>query len=110
MRQAPMTGTKMTTDVERRLAHDLGCCIADFELIEDGDRIMVCVSGGKDSYGLLHLLERMRLRAPISFSLTAVHLDQGHPGYDGRPLEHWLQDRGFSYKLIREDTYRVVTE
>jgi tRNA 2-thiocytidine biosynthesis protein TtcA len=71
---------------------------------------MVCMSGGKDSYGMLHLLERARRRAPIQFSLLAVHLDQGHPGYDGTPLARWLGAHGFAYRILREDTYRIVTE
>jgi tRNA 2-thiocytidine biosynthesis protein TtcA len=94
--------------LEQELARELGRCIADFGLIEAGDRIMVCMSGGKDSYTLLHLLERARRKAPIPFSLLAVHLDQGHPGYDGSPLAAWLAGRGFEYRILREDTYSVV--
>jgi tRNA 2-thiocytidine biosynthesis protein TtcA len=96
--------------LENELARELGRCIADFKLIEAGDRIMVCMSGGKDSYTLLHLLERARRKAPIDFSLVAVHLDQGHPGYDGSPLETWLKERGFDYRILREDTYSIVKE
>ncbi|MFW6050574.1 MAG: tRNA 2-thiocytidine(32) synthetase TtcA [Myxococcota bacterium] len=94
----------------RELARDMGRCIRDFGLVEEGDRIMVCVSGGKDSYTLLHLLERARRRAPVRFELVAVHLDQGHPGYDGTPLEGWLASRGFDYRIVREDTHAIVTE
>jgi tRNA 2-thiocytidine biosynthesis protein TtcA len=97
-----------TTKLENELARELGRCIADFELIQDGDRIMVCMSGGKDSYTMLHLLERARRKAPVPFSLLAVHLDQGHPGYDGGPLERWLAQHGFEYRILREDTYSVV--
>ena len=96
--------------LENELARELGRCIADFKLIEAGDRIMVCMSGGKDSYTLLHLLERARKKAPIEFSLVAVHLDQGHPGYDGSPLETWLKERAFDYRILREDTYSIVKE
>jgi len=96
--------------LEHELARELGRCIADFELIEEGDRIMVCMSGGKDSYTLLHLLERARKKAPISFSLLAVHLDQGHPGYDGAPLEGFLASSGYAYRILREDTYSIVTQ
>jgi tRNA 2-thiocytidine biosynthesis protein TtcA len=96
--------------LENELARELGRCIADFKLIEAGDRIMVCMSGGKDSYTLLHLLERARKKAPIQFSLVAVHLDQGHPGYDGSPLEGWLRQGGFDYRILREDTYSIVKE
>lgn len=96
--------------LERRLAQQLGRCIADYELVEDGDRVMVAVSGGKDSYALLHLLERARKRAPIRFDIVAVHLDQGHPGYDGTPLERWMKERGFEYRILQKDTYTLVTE
>lgn len=96
--------------VEKRLAHEMGRCIADFELIAPGDRILVAISGGKDSYTLLHLLERARRRAPIPFELVAVHLDQGQPGYDGAALEAWLQRGGYTHRIIRENTYQLVTE
>jgi tRNA 2-thiocytidine biosynthesis protein TtcA len=96
--------------LEQELARELGRCIADFGLIEDGDRVMVCMSGGKDSYVMLHLLERARRKAPIRFSLLAVHLDQGHPGYDGSPLRGWLDGQGYDYRILREDTYSIVTE
>ena len=102
----------MTTaePIERELSRDLGRAIADFDLIREGDRIMVCVSGGKDSYAMLHLLERARRRAPIDFELVAVHLDQGHPGYDGAPLENWLREGGYTHHVLREDTYTIVTD
>ena len=94
--------------LEKKLAHEMGRCIADFELIEPGDRVMVAVSGGKDSYTLLHLLDRARQRAPVRFDLVAVHLDQGQPGYDGAALEAWLTGRGFTHHILREDTYQLV--
>ncbi|MBX3246890.1 MAG: tRNA 2-thiocytidine(32) synthetase TtcA [Myxococcales bacterium] len=96
-------------DQARDLARSMGRCIRDFGLVEEGDRIMVCLSGGKDSYTLLELLERARRRAPVRFELIAVHLDQGHPGYDGRPLERWLHEQGYEHRILREDTYEVVT-
>lgn len=96
--------------LEKRLAHEMGRCIADFDLIEPGDRVMVAISGGKDSYTLLHLLERARQRAPVPFDILAVHLDQGQPGYDGSALEAWLSDHGHEHQIIRQDTYRIVTE
>ena len=96
--------------LERELAHLAGRCIADFELIADGDRIMVCASGGKDSYTLLRILERLRRAAPIGFELIAVHLDQGHPGHDTAPLEAWLRNQGFITHILRENTYRIVTD
>jgi tRNA 2-thiocytidine biosynthesis protein TtcA len=96
--------------LERDLSRDLGRAIADFDLVGEGDRVMVCVSGGKDSYTLLHLLERARRRAPVRFEIVAVHLDQGHPGYDGAPLENWLRTHGHDYRILREDTYTIVTD
>jgi tRNA 2-thiocytidine biosynthesis protein TtcA len=96
--------------LERYLLRDVGRAIADFDLIADGDRVMVAVSGGKDSYGLLALLQVLQRRAPVRFELVAVHLDQGHPGYDGRPLERFLAALGVEHHILREDTYAVVTE
>jgi tRNA 2-thiocytidine biosynthesis protein TtcA len=96
--------------LERELARDMGRCIADFDLIQDGDRIMVGMSGGKDSYSMLWMLERFRKRAPVNFTLLAVHLDQGHPGYDGSPLRDWLTEHKFDFTILREDTYSIVTE
>lgn len=96
--------------LEKRLAHEMGRCIADYELIEPGDRVMVAISGGKDSYTLLHLLERARRRAPVPFEIVAVHLDQGQPGYDGTALEAWLREQGYEHRIVRENTYRLVTK
>jgi tRNA 2-thiocytidine biosynthesis protein TtcA len=88
----------------------MGRCIADYELVEPGDRVMVAISGGKDSYTLLHLLERARQRAPVPFEIIAVHLDQGQPGYDGTALETWLREQGYEHQIVRKDTYQVVSE
>lgn len=92
----------------KELLHHLGRAIADFDLISEGDRIMVALSGGKDSYALLLLLDTMRRRAPIRFELVAVHLDQCQPGHDPSPLGAWLRERGFQYRIAREDTYSIV--
>jgi tRNA 2-thiocytidine biosynthesis protein TtcA len=97
-------------DPERRLLRDVGRAIGDHRLIEDGDRILVAVSGGKDSYGLLVLLRAMQARAPIAFQLIAVHLDQGQPGYDGAPLQRWLEAEGVPHKILHENTYAIVTD
>ncbi len=102
--------TSPATSGETALARAMGRCIRDFDLVADGDRVMVCVSGGKDSYTLLHLLERARRRAPIRFELVAVHLDQGQPGYDGKPLEAFLEASGVPFRIVREDTYSIVKD
>jgi tRNA 2-thiocytidine biosynthesis protein TtcA len=96
--------------IERRLTRDMGRALNDFHLLQDGDRLLVAMSGGKDSYALCVLLDDLRKRAPIRFDIVAVHVDQGHPGYDGAPLEGWLQDRGVPYRVLHEDTYSIVTE
>jgi tRNA 2-thiocytidine biosynthesis protein TtcA len=102
--------SSVTSDVGRDLVHNVGRAIADFDLIRDGDRVMVAVSGGKDSYALLLLLETMRRRAPVKFGLVAVHLDQAQPGHDVEPLRAWLESRGFEHRIVREDTYSIVKQ
>jgi len=97
-------------DPERELLRNTGRAIADFDLISAGDRIMVGLSGGKDSYALLLLLEAMRRRAPIDFTLLAVHLDQGQPGHSAEPLRAWLTKNEFDHRIVREDTYSIVKE
>ena len=79
-------------------------------LLEPDDKIMVAISGGKDSYTLLDLLWRARTRVPFSFEIIAVHLDQQQPGYDGAPLKTWLEEYGAPYEIISEDTYSIVKE
>lgn len=104
------TAALRETSTERALMRELGRAVADFDLIHEGDRIMVAMSGGKDSYALFTLLSKLAQRAPVRFELIAVHLDQGHPGYDGRPLEAWLQRASARYHILKEDTYSVVTD
>jgi tRNA 2-thiocytidine biosynthesis protein TtcA len=100
----------MPAHLERRLTRDMGRALNDFHLLADGDRLLVAMSGGKDSYALCVLLRDLQRRAPIRFEITAVHVDQGHPGYDGAPLEGWLRAEGVPYRVLHEDTYSVVTE
>jgi tRNA 2-thiocytidine biosynthesis protein TtcA len=91
-----------------RLGRAMGRAIADFSMIEDGDRILVAVSGGKDSYTLLDLLRDLSRRAPVSFSLVAVNIDQGHPGYPAHVLTEYMEREGHDFRLVREDTYAIV--
>lgn len=94
----------------RRIKRQVGRAIADFKLIEDGDRIAVGVSGGKDSHLLLEVLETLRQRAPVEFSLTAVNVDPGFPGYRVDLLEDFLRDKGYRYHLERTDNARIIGE
>src|SRR5438270_4630421 len=94
--------------LEKRLLHDAGRAIADFRMIENGDRILVGISGGKDSFTLLHLLQQLQRSAPVAFSLVACNLDQGHPGFPAAQLEPYLRSRGVEVLMLREDTYSVV--
>jgi tRNA 2-thiocytidine biosynthesis protein TtcA len=102
--------TRVHDETLRALLRDTGRAIADFKLIEANDRIMVAMSGGKDSYALLVVLQALQRRAPIKFELVAVHLDQGHPGYDGAPLRRFLADNGVEHRILSEDTYSIVTD
>jgi tRNA 2-thiocytidine biosynthesis protein TtcA len=94
--------------LEKRLLRDVGRAIADFHLIEPGDRILVGISGGKDSFTLLHLLQQLQRNAPVAFSVIACNLDQGHPGFPARGLEHYLRGTGVEVLMLREDTYSIV--
>ena len=94
----------------QRLMRTMQRSISRYGLIAEGDRILVAISGGKDSYTMLDLLWQARLRAPVAFELVAVHLDQGQPGYDGSPLHAWLEQSGIPFEILHEDTYSVVKE
>ncbi len=96
------------TRLERRLLRVTARAVRDFDLIEEGDRILVAVSGGKDSYTLLHLLMRLRERAPIDFDLVAVNLDQGQPGFPAHVLEEHFRSVGVPHRMLRKDTYSIV--
>jgi tRNA 2-thiocytidine biosynthesis protein TtcA len=96
--------------VERRLTRALSRAILDFGMLADGDRVMVCVSGGKDSYTMLHLLRELSRRAPIRFELVVVNVDQGHPGYPADRLRVYMREENYDFRMIEEDTYSIVTE
>jgi len=97
-----------THKLEKRLCRQVGQAIMDFGLIEEGDRVMVCVSGGKDSYGMLDLLIKMQQRAPIHFDLVAVNLDQKQPGFPDHVLPAYLKGLGVPFHIETQDTYSIV--
>ena len=92
----------------KRLSRQMTKTIAEYGLLSEGDHVMVAVSGGKDSYTLLELLWRAKHKAPFSFDVTAVHLDQMQPGYDGAPLRRWLERFGAPFRIVQRDTYSEV--
>ena len=92
----------------KRLRRQCGQAIADYNMIEDGDRVMVCLSGGKDSYTLLALLRQLQAKAPVRFELVAVHLDQKQPDYDADVLPNYLRSIDMPFQVLEQDTYSVV--
>ncbi len=93
---------------QKNLRRDVGRAIVDFNMIEDGDLVMVCISGGKDSYTLLNILQSLQKYAPIKFRIHAVNLDQKQPGFPEHVLPQYLEELQLDYKIIEQDTYSIV--
>ncbi len=99
-----------THKLEKRLCRLVGQAIADYNMIEEGDKVMVCLSGGKDSYGLLDILVKLQQRAPVHFDLVAVNLDQKQPGFPEHVLPEYLAKTGVPFHIEAQDTYSVVKD
>ncbi len=97
-----------THKLEKRLCRQVGQAVIDYNMIEEGDRVMVCLSGGKDSFGLLDILLKLQARAPINFELIAVNLDQKQPGFPDHILPDYLKKLGVPFHIETQDTYSIV--
>jgi tRNA 2-thiocytidine biosynthesis protein TtcA len=96
--------------LEKKLLSAVAKASSDFKMLEPGDRVMVAVSGGKDSHAMLYLLRELQKKAPFSFSIFALNVDQGHPGFPSEVLPEYLTREGYEHVIIKEDTYSVVTD
>lgn len=96
--------------LEKKLLHCTGRAIADYGMIQQGDRVMVCLSGGKDSFTMMHLLRELQKRAKVRFELFAFTLDQAQPGWDDSGLRAWLEERQIAYEVLSRDTYSIVKD
>lgn len=102
--------TLTPSKIEKKIQHYTGKAIADFNMIQRGDRVMVCLSGGKDSFTMLTILENLRRRSGNKFEIFAFTLDQAQPGWDDSALRQWLSDKNIPYEILSRDTYSIVKE
>ncbi len=96
--------------LERRISRAFARAVTDFGMLAEGDRVMVCVSGGKDSYAMLDRFRELQKRAPVRFELKVVNVDQGHPGYPAQTLVDYMDREKYDFTMVKEDTYSIVTE
>src|SRR5205814_7151895 len=113
MNQGPTPSDTRKADFEsaklaKRLRRLVGQAIADYSMIQAGDKVMACLSGGKDSYAMLDVLMRLREKSPVPFDIVAVNLDQRHPGFPEHVLPEYLESIGVPYRIVVQDTYSVV--